>query len=52
MLLRYRYRICPTPVQQQALARAFGQAEATWCQVSRTSVRPPWRRCPFSDRLG
>lgn len=24
MLVRYRYRLCPSPGQQQALARAFG----------------------------
>ncbi|MEU4479426.1 RNA-guided endonuclease TnpB family protein [Micromonospora sp. NPDC023966] len=30
MLLRYRYRIYPTPVQQQALARAFGCARVVF----------------------
>ncbi|WP_262281713.1 transposase [Micromonospora sp. MA102] len=30
MLLRFRYRIYPTPVQQQALARAFGCARVVF----------------------
>ncbi|MBO0769997.1 MAG: transposase [Actinobacteria bacterium] len=30
MLVRYRYRICPSPGQQQALARAFGCARVVF----------------------
>jgi hypothetical protein len=51
--LRYSYRLCPTPGQQQALARAFGCARVVFndgLTAQREGMRPgsrtsPTRRC-------
>ena len=42
MLVRYRYRIDPTPTQRQALARAFGCARVVSNDASPNGAVPLW----------